>query len=150
MHLPENLLNWKIKQSINQSKLSIDVRRITGRTIVPSWESSELENQSVNQSKLSIDVRRITGRIIVPSGSPTRGGDVTFMSDISQPSLPTPFRSVLVSFSVSMALSTVFHCINSPDNSRFSNSVLRSYLCLIGPFNYISLYESLLQPWYNP
>ena len=26
----------------------------------------------------------------------------------------------------------------------------RSYLCLTGPFNFISLYESLLQPWYNP
>ena len=26
----------------------------------------------------------------------------------------------------------------------------RSYLCLIGPFNHMSLYESLLQLWYNP
>ena len=25
-----------------------------------------------------------------------------------------------------------------------------AYFCRIGPFNYISLYESLLQPWYNP
>ena len=25
-----------------------------------------------------------------------------------------------------------------------------SSFCLIGPFNYISLYESLPQPWYNP
>ena len=44
--------------------------------------------------------------------------------DINQPSLPTPFYSVLVSVSVSMALSTVFHSINSPDNSPFSHSVL--------------------------
>ena len=58
--------------------------------------------------------------------------------DINQPSLPTPFYSVLVSFSVSMTVSTVFHCINFPDNSPFSHSVSpRSYF--FGPFNYISL-----------
>ena len=34
------------------------------------------------------------------------------------------FYSVLVSISVFMALSTVFHSINSPDNSPFSRSVL--------------------------
>ena len=45
--------------------------------------------------------------------------------------------------SVCMALSTVFHSINFLDNSLW-------YFCLIGPFNYISLYESLLQPWHNP
>ena len=68
------------------------------------------------------------------------------MSDLNQPSSPTPFYPVLESFSVSMALSTVFHSIKFPDNTRFSHSVLRSSLCLIGPFNHISLYESLLQP----
>ena len=46
------------------------------------------------------------------------------MSDINQLSLPTPFYSVLVSISVFVALSTVFHSINSPDNSPFSDSVL--------------------------
>ena len=50
-----------------------------------------------------------------------------------------------------MALSTVFYSINYPDNSPFSHSVLPVLsLCLTGPFNYISLYESLLQPRYNP
>ena len=44
----------------------------------------------------------------------------------------SPFSdSVLVSVSVSMALSTVFHRINSPDNSPLSHSVL--------PVLYISL-----------
>ena len=78
--------------------------------------------------------------------------DVTvFFKDIKQLSLPIPFYSVLVSISVFMALSTVFHSITSPDNSPFSHSVLPvSSLCLIGPFNYISLYESLLYPWYYP
>ena len=47
-----------------------------------------------------------------------------FMSDMSQPSLPTTFHSVAVSVCIFMALSTVFHSINSPDNSPFSYSVL--------------------------
>ena len=48
-----------------------------------------------------------------------------FMSDINQPILPTPFfffNSVLVSISVFMALSTVFHSIHSHDNSPLSHS----------------------------
>ena len=48
-----------------------------------------------------------------------------FMSDIKQPSLLTPFYSVLVSVSVFMALSTVFHFINSADNSPFFDAVLQ-------------------------
>ena len=64
-------------------------------------------------------------RLDGPAGSPSRGGDVTvYVYDIKQPSLPTPFNSVLVSVSVFMALSSVFHSINSPDNSPFPNSVL--------------------------
>ena len=46
-------------------------------------------------------------------------GMLRFMSDINQPSLPNPFYSVLVSISVFMALSAVFHSIKSPDNSVF-------------------------------
>ena len=59
------------------------------------------------------------------------------------------FYSGLVSISVFMALSTVFHSINSPDNPPLSRSVL-SVLFLpcwsfqlyiyIGPFNYIYLF----------
>ena len=63
----------------------------------------------------------------VLAGSPSRGGNVTvYVCDINQPSLPTPFYSVLMSISVFMALSTVFHSMNSPDNSLFSHSVLWS------------------------
>ena len=52
-------------------------------------------------------------------------GDVAVcVFDIIQPSLPTPFYPVLVSISVFMALSTVFHSVNSPDNSPPSHSVL--------------------------
>ena len=37
-----------------------------------------------------------------------------------------------------------------PTTLCFLTLFFRSYFCLIGPFNYISLYESLPQPWYNP
>ena len=72
-------------------------------------------------------------------------GMLHFMSDINQPSLPTPFYSVLVSISVFIALSAEFNSINSGDIFPFSDCS-SSYLCLIGPFNYISLYKSLLEP----
>ena len=51
-------------------------------------------------------------------------GMLQFMSDVNQPSLPTPFCSVLASISVFTALSAVFHSINSLNNSPFSDSVL--------------------------
>ena len=87
----------------------------------------------------------------VPTVSPSRGGDFAVcVFHINQPSLPTPFYSVLVSVSVFVALSTVFHSINSPYNCPLSHSVLPVYFCVFGPFVYISLYGSLLQPWFNP
>ena len=82
--------------------------------------------------------------LLVPAGSSSRGRHITVnVYGINQPSLPTSFYSVLVSISVIMALSTVFHSINSPDNSLFFHSVLSSVSL---PFNYMSLYENLLQP----
>ena len=63
--------------------------------------------------------------LVVPEGSPSRGGNVAiYVFDINQPTLPAPFHSVLVSASVFVALSTVFHSINSTDNSPLSRSVL--------------------------
>ena len=63
--------------------------------------------------------------VVVPADSPSRGGDVMVqVFDINQLSLPTPFYSVLVSISVFMVLSTVFHSINSPDNSPLPHSPL--------------------------
>ena len=51
------------------------------------------------------------------AGSPPRGGDVeVHVFDINQPSSPTPF------FMMFMALSTVFHSVNSPDNSPLSDT----------------------------
>ena len=61
----------------------------------------------------------------VPVDSPSHGGDVrVYVFDINQPSLPTPFYSVLVPVSLFMALSTIFHSIKPPDNSPLSRSVL--------------------------
>ena len=58
-------------------------------------------------------------------GSPSRGGDAAvYVFDINNSSLPTPFYSVLASVSVFTALSTVFHSINSLDNSPLSHYVL--------------------------
>ena len=48
----------------------------------------------------------------VTTGSPSRGGDVAVhVLDINKPSLPTPFYYFLVSVSVFMAFSTVFHSL---------------------------------------
>ena len=47
----------------------------------------------------------------VPMGSHYVVGMLWVVSDINQLSVPTPFYSVLVSISVSMALSAVFHPI---------------------------------------
>ena len=69
-------------------------------------------------------------------------GMLRFMSEINQPSLLTLFDCVLVPISVYIALSSVFHSVNSHDNSPQSDSVLPD---LFPPFSYIFLYESLLQ-----
>ena len=52
----------------------------------------------------------------------------------------TAYNTVLVSVSVFMALSTVFHSINSPGNSPFSHSVL---VVLVLPYWSFELYISL-------
>ena len=52
------------------------------------------------------------------TGSPSRSGNVTvYVKDINQPTLPTPFYSVLESVPVFVTLSTICHSLNSPDNS---------------------------------
>ena len=51
---------------------------------------------------------------------PSRGTVVTVYV-LNQPSLPTPFYSVLASISVFMTLSIVFHYANSSDNSPLSD-----------------------------
>ena len=84
----------------------------------------------------------------VPCGSPSRGGDVAiYVLDINQRSLPIPFYFVLVSVSVFMALSTVFHSVNSPDNSPLSHFVLPVLFLSYWPFQlYISFVKVSLSP----
>ena len=83
----------------------------------------------------------VTCLLGVPAGSPSRGGDVmVYVFDINQPSLPTTFSSLPVSISVFMALSTVFHSINFPDNSPLCHSVLPVFSL---PYWSFQLYISL-------
>ena len=85
-----------------------------------------------NQNVLQIDV---------PTGSPSCRGNVTvYYFDISKPSLSTPFCSVLMSISVFLDLSNVFHSINSPHNSPLSHSVV---LVLSLPYQSFQLLISL-------
>ena len=66
-----------------------------------------------------------------------------YVKDTNQPRLPTPFYSVLVPVSVFMALSTLFHSINSPNNSSLSHSILLVLILLCWSFQlYISLWKS--------
>ena len=79
----------------------------------------------------------------VPRGSLSRGGELAVNDfDIDQPSLPTPFYSVLMSVSVFTALSTIFHFINSPNNSLLSHYVLP---VLFLPYWSFQLYIHLLK-----
>ena len=79
----------------------------------------------------------------VPAGSLSPGGTLWFVFNKNQPSLPTSFYSVLVSISVFMTLSPVFHSINSPDNSPLSHSVLSVLFLPHWAFQlYISLWKS--------
>ena len=78
---------------------------------------------------------------LCPHGLTSHGGDVAvYVFNINQLSLPTLLYSVLASVSVFMALSTVFHSINCPDNSPLSHSVL---LVLFLPHCSFQLYISL-------
>ena len=74
-------------------------------------------------------------------GSPSCDGDVeVYVFYMNQRSLPTPFHSVLLSVSVFKALSTIFHSINSLDNSPLSHSALPA---LFLPSWSVQLYVSL-------
>ena len=72
--------------------------------------------------------------------------------DINQPSLPTSFFFILF---LCLFLSLwPFQLYFIPKKFlitlRFLTPFFRSYFCLIGPFNYIPLYESLSRSGYNP
>ena len=93
------------------------------------YECHVCDKRFTQKAHLIIHRRTHTGRCCmytqVSAGSPSRGGDVVvYVKDIKQPSLPTPFYSVLVSVSFFMALSTLFYSINSPDSLNSALLVL--------------------------
>ena len=73
---------------------------------------------------LSLSVYLSMTLSLVPAGSPSRAGDIMVYVLHKPTELATAFYSVLVSLSVFMVLSTVFHSVNSPDNLLLSHSVL--------------------------
>ena len=89
----------------------------------------------------AINIRAFVFMWVLVSSPSCWGDVVVYVKDINQPSLPTPFYSVLVS--VFTALSTVFHSTNSPDNSPLSQSVLPVLILPCWSFQlYISLWKS--------
>ena len=78
--------------------------------------------------------------LVVPAGSPSRGRDATVCLRRKPTKLAYSFYSVFESVSVVMALSTVFHSINSPDESPLSDSVLPVFSL---PYWSFQLYISL-------
>ena len=86
---------------------------------------SSLQTSVFNKVDISRQKNCTESSFFVPAGSPSCGWDGTvYVFDINQPSLPTPFYSVLVSIYVFKAFSTVFHPIDLPDNSPLSRSAL--------------------------
>ena len=86
------------------------------------------------------------------TSSPSRSGDVVIhIFYINQPSLLTPF---LFCSCICFCLYEPFHCISlpidSPNNSLLSHSVLLVSSLPYWSFQLYILYQSLLQPWYNP
>ena len=66
------------------------------------------------------------------------------------PSLPTLFILFLCLFLSLWSFHLYFIPWIRPTTLRFLTLFPRSYFCLIGPFNYISLCESLRRTCYNP
>ena len=87
------------------------------RSAIFFWTGREIAKFGKNRLSRAVRCNVLHLIFTVPAGSPSRGGGVlVYVKGINQPSLPTPFYSVLVSVSVFMALSPVFDSINSPDN----------------------------------
>ena len=84
----------------------------------------------------------------VPAGSPQCGGDyIVYVLEINQPSLPTSFTWFMCLFLSLWLFHLYFIPQILPTTLHFLTLFFLSYFCVIGPFNCISLYESLLQPF---
>ena len=134
-------------RSICRDSWSVKLLEILLREL--TWKRNQLgetDAQGVVLTCIERFKRSLTGSRVL-TGSLSRGGDVAvYVFDINQPTLPTPFYSVLVSISVFMAISTSL----SSDNSPLSHSVLPVLFLPYWSFQlYISLRKSP-QTWYNP
>ena len=112
-----------VKNTICQRKLLQSFKNMFANSILRHQQfeyrintHTQLQNgeTKIEQAKNTITISKHFSSTAVLAGSPSR----------SSPSSSTPFYSVLLCVSVFMALSTVFHSINSPDNSPLSHSVL--------------------------
>ena len=116
-----------------------------------NWVSLKLTNFNSDESESSIG--QICSVSLSPTGSPWRGGDVVvYVFDINLLSLPTPF--FLFCSCVCFCFYSPFGCTSFKkfcDNSPLSHCSCGLFFCLLVLSSiYISLYESLLQPWCNP
>ena len=108
------LTGWDFNFCVRSSPLRGDrknrvrKRRVVGRIygMKYSWKGHKERNRHKNRIKRSGQARLV------------------YVFDINQPSLPNPFYSGLVSVFVFLALSAVFHSINSRDNSPLFECVL--------------------------
>ena len=151
-----NLIIFVLLKTTSQSVLSLSTLILKDPSTLP-WERSDFTWCKASLSQYCcVDHGWGSTNVLsflVPTGLPSRGRDVTiYVFNTNQPSLLTLFvYSVLVSFSVFVALSTVFHSINSPDTSPLSHSVLPTLFLPYWSFQqYISVSESLLRPWCSP
>ena len=104
--------------------------------------SSSSTKEDWDWSRTQLNVLTMTDPTImflVHTGSPSRVGDVAvYVFDINQPSLPTPFHSILVPISVFMSLSTLFH-----ESHKFSWQLSAFSLCSSGLISAISVFMAL-------
>ena len=124
---------------------------VTKRCCLCLWLCVPTRNQMKHFDTVWLIQLNVTKRcclcrwLCVHTDSPSRGGDVVvYAFDINQPSLPTPFYSLFCScvHFVFMALSTVFHSINSLDNSPLYHSVFPVLFLPYISQLYISLWKS--------
>ena len=83
---------------------------------------------------------------LVPESSPSCGGDVTVYARHKLTELVYFVLHFLCLFLSLWPFRLHFIAYILPTTLRVLTLFFRSYLCLIGPFNYMPLYESLLQP----
>ena len=138
-------IKWRVSWTMNQT-LTSDESSIA--LTWPGWLTGRY-NSSALHTSLPSPLHR--SNPLVPASLPSPGGDVVvYVKYVNQPSLPTPF---LFCSCVYFCLYGAFGCIsfhrNSTDNSPLSHPVLAVlFLPYWSSQLYISLYESLPQPWY--